>query len=212
MIIFLFLSLAQPPHFASAASTSQAVAIKSALNWLTSNENTDGSYGPFSQISTAFAAYALWLNNSHSAKAATSYSWLATQMDSSSSDLWAYPEADIPGEIFYSLSASSNLGLLHNSSDTTALLSMQDSTGGFRGYYDSSGNQVTSSIDTDMALLGLIAAKAIPTPNQTNAESYLFSLQNSDGSFNLTSNTKANSFDTLGPDPVSITGITLLAL
>jgi hypothetical protein len=132
-------------------------------------------------------------------------------MDNSSSDLWAYPEADIPGEIFYALSASNNLGLIHNSSDTTALLSMQESGGGFKGYYDSSG-QVASSIDTDMVLLGLINAKAIPASSQTNAIKYVLSLQNSDGSFNLTSSIRANSLDSLGPDPVSITAMTLLAL
>ncbi len=211
ILVFFFLIVAQPTHFANAATTSQASAVKSALNWLSSNEKADGSYGPFSQISVASGAYALWLNDSLSPKAAKSYSWLASQMDNSSSDLWAYPEADIPGEIFYALSASNNLGLIHNSSDTAALLSMQESGGGFKGYYDSSG-QVASSIDTDMALLGLINAKAIPVSSQTNAIKYVLSLQNSDGSFNLTSSTGANSLDSLGPDPVSITAMTLLAL
>jgi len=92
-----------------------------------------------------------------------------------------------------------------------SLLQFQRSNGGFAGYYEVS-QTVTSSVDTDMALLGLINAKTIPVSNQTNAISYVLSLQNSDGSFNLTSRTRFDSFYSLGPDPVSITALTLLAL
>ena len=206
------LSLVSSVRFASAATTSQASAVKLALNWLSSSEKDDGSYGPFSQISTASAAYALWLNSSRSPKAVSSYSWLASQMDNSSSDLWAYPEADIPGEIFYALSVSNNLGLIHNSSDTVALLSMQGSNGGFKGYYDSSG-QVASSVDTAMALLGLVHARGISDSKRDSAISYLLSLQNTDGSFKLTSTiASSNSTYSLGPEPISVTALVLLVL
>ena len=63
-----------------------------------------------------------------------------------------------------------------------------------------------------MALLGLVNAKAIPVSNQTDAINYVLSLQNTNGSFNLTSNTSFDSFYSLGPDPVSITAMTVLAL
>ena len=212
IIILLTLSLVSPMRFANAATTSQASGVKSALTWLSSNEKADGSYGAFSQISTAPAAYALWLNSSRSPKAAASYSWLASQMDNSSSDLWAYPESDIPGEIFYALSASNNLGLIHNSSDTIALLSMQESNGGFKGYYDSSG-QVASSVDTAMALLGLVHSRAISDSKRDSAISYLLSLQNTDGSFKLTSTiVSSNSTYSLGPEPISATALVLLVL
>ncbi len=212
VIILVTLSLVPSMRFANAATTSQASAAKSALSWLSNKEKADGSYGAFSQISTAPAAYALWLNNSLSQKAAASYSWLASQMDNSSSDLWAYPEADIPGEIFYALSVSNNLGLIHNSSDTIALLSMQGSNGGFKGYYDSSG-QVASSVDTAMALLGLVHARAISDSKRDSAISYLLSLQNTDGSFKLTSTiASSNSTYSLGPEPISVTALVLLVL
>jgi prenyltransferase beta subunit len=199
-------------RFANASTTSQASAAKLALSWLSSKEKADGSYGAFTQISTAPAAYALWLNNSRSSKAAAAYSWLASQMDNSSSDLWAYPEADIPGEIFYALSVSNNLGLIHNSSDTVALLSMQDSNGGFKGYYDTPG-QVASSVDTAMALLGLVHARAISDSKRDSAVSYLLSLQNTDGSFNLTRTiASSNSAYSLGPEPISVTALVLLVL
>jgi len=210
--VLVTLSLVSSVRFASAATTSQASAVKLALNWLSSSEKDDGSYGPFSQISTASAAYALWLNSSRSPKAVSSYSWLASQMDNSSSDLWAYPEADIPGEIFYALSVSNNLGLIHNSSDTVALLSMQGSNGGFKGYYDSSG-QVASSVDTAMALLGLVHARGISDSKRDSAISYLLSLQNTDGSFKLTSTiASSNSTYSLGPEPISVTALVLLVL
>jgi hypothetical protein len=212
IIILVTLSLVPSMHFANAATTSQASAAKSALSWLSSKEKADGSYGAFSQISTAPAAYALWLNNSLSRKAAASYSWLASQMDNSSSDLWAYPEADIPGEIFYTLSVSDNLGLIHNSSDIVALLSMQGSNGGFKGYYDASG-QVASSVDTAMSLLGLVHARAISDSKRDSAISYLLSIQNNDGSFKLTSTiASSNSTYSLGPEPISVTALVLLVL
>jgi hypothetical protein len=212
IIILVTLSLVPSMRFANAATTSQASAAKSALSWLSSKEKADGSYGAFSQISTAPAAYALWLNNSLSRKAAASYSWLASQMDNSSSDLWAYPEADIPGEIFYTLSVSDNLGLIHNSSDIVALLSMQGSNGGFKGYYDASG-QVASSVDTAMSLLGLVHARAISDSKRDSAISYLLSIQNNDGSFKLTSTiASSNSTYSLGPEPISVTALVLLVL
>jgi hypothetical protein len=212
IIILVTLSLVPSMRFANAATTSQASAAKSALSWLSSKEKADGSYGAFSQISTAPAAYALWLNNSLSRKAAASYSWLASQMDNSSSDLWAYPEADNPGEIFYTLSVSDNLGLIHNSSDIVALLSMQGSNGGFKGYYDASG-QVASSVDTAMSLLGLVHARAISDSKRDSAISYLLSIQNNDGSFKLTSTiASSNSTYSLGPEPISVTALVLLVL
>jgi PKD repeat protein len=63
-----------------------------------------------------------------------------------------------------------------------------------------------------MSLLGLVNAKAISVSSQTNAINYVLSLQNSDGSFNLTSTTRFDSFYSLGPDPTSITALTLLSL
>jgi PKD repeat protein len=91
------------------------------------------------------------------------------------------------------------------------LLQLQRPSSGFAGYYNGS-QTVTSSVDTDMALLGLVNAKAIPVSNQTNAINYVLSLQNTNGSFNLTSNMPFDSVYSLGPDPVSITAMTVLAL
>jgi PKD repeat protein len=63
-----------------------------------------------------------------------------------------------------------------------------------------------------MALLGLASPNLIPVQNRTRAIQYLLTLQNLDGSFNLTSTRPYDSIYSLGPDPVSITALTLLAL
>ena len=201
-----------------------------ALHWLASNQSSSGgSYGDYREHWAAAAAYALWLNDSKSANAALSYSYLAKQMSEPSSWFWgAYGEADVPGFVLYSLASSSNLGLVNPRSVAAELLQFQKSTGGFAGYYDlNQGQTVPSSVDTDMALLGLLSSnlccrhgghhqllpvQLIPAQNRTRAIQYLLNLQNPDGSFNLTSTRSYDPIYSLGPDPVSITALTLLAL
>ncbi len=187
-------------------------AMNSALLWLAHNQSADGSYGAYQEHLAAAAAYALWLNNSNSAKAALSYSWLARQLNSSSAWFWGQTgEADVPGAVLYSLVSSSNQALFSTSFVAGNLLQLQRPGTGFAGYYNGS-QTVTSSVDTDMAILGLINAKAVPVSDQINAINYVLTLQNPNGSFNLTSNTPFDSLYSLGPDPVSITAMTLLAL
>jgi len=177
-----------PGNAANDRGPTQSSAIRSSLNWLVSNEKSDGSYGG-SQISTPPAALAVWLNDSHSVKALASFSWLASQLDDSSSFAWG--EADIPGQILYTLSASGNVGLLRNSSDFS---------------------QTTSSIDTAMALLGLAGTHAISASKEQDAIAYLLSLQNLDGSFNLTQTEATNHYETLGPESISATALAVLVL
>jgi PKD repeat protein len=223
LTIFIFLSataISIPNHYTPLAGqpivrltpSTFSSAINSALLWVAHNQSADGSYGAFREHWAAAGAYALWLNSSNSAKAALSYSWLGHQLNSSSAWFWGqYGEADVPGAVLYSLASSSSVTHVNITFVEDSLLQFQRSNGGFAGYYEVS-QTVTSSVDTDMALLGLINAKTIPVSNQTDAISYVLSLQNSDGSFNLTSRTRFDSFYSLGPDPVSITALTLLAL
>jgi prenyltransferase beta subunit len=198
-------------HYANAASMSQASAVRSVLHWLSSNENADGSFERFGQISTPGAALALWLNDSHSAQAAKSFSWLTSQLDNSSSYAWG--EADIPGAMLHSVSASSNLPLIHNQSDFSNLLTYQQSSGGFTGYSPGpSYVPIASSVDTDMALWGLVDTSHITSQQRTAAANFLFSIQNSDGSFNLTSSISSDPLNAFGPEPISVTALTILAL
>ncbi len=213
IIILLTLSMASQMHYANAATTSQASEVKSALHWLSSNENGDGSFETYGQILTPGAALALWLNDSRSALAARSFSWLSSQLDNSSSYAWG--EADIPGEMLYTLGASNNVGLLSNFALVSSeLRAYQQQRSGFIGYYpDGSYAQVASSVDTSMALWGMFQANSpISLQNRTYAVNYLVSLQNSDGSFNLTKTISQSSTNALGPEPISTTALTLVAL
>jgi prenyltransferase beta subunit len=64
-----------------------------------------------------------------------------------------------------------------------------------------------------MALLGLVHARAISDSKRDSAISYLLSLQNTDGSFKLTSTiASSNSTYSLGPEPISVTALVLLVL
>lgn len=198
---------------------SQNDAITAALSWLTSHQQADGSYGSFSEPQTAPAAYALWLQSLDTPIALLSFRWLKNQLQNTTTTwFWGgggnIAEADVPGEILYSFSQTNNLQLLNHLSQVEGSLSnFQQPNGGFLGYVDTvSGKQVTSSVDTAMALLGLLGANGISTANKNSATSFLLSLQTPSGSFNLTSTVAANSLYSLGPDPVSITALVLLAL
>jgi hypothetical protein len=208
--------MVSPTHYTNAAAMSQTSAARSALHWLSSNEKVDGTFEDFSQIPTPGAALALWLNDSRSLQAAKSFSWLASQLDNSSSYAWG--EADIPGEMLYTLGASNNIGLLHNfTSIPSELGAYQQKSSGFIGYYaqlsDGSYAQVATSVDTAMALWGIFQANSpISKENRTFALNYLLSLQNVDGSFNLTKTIPQSSTDALGPERISVTAMVLLAL
>ncbi len=205
------LAILSVPAVTLAAAAPAETPLSRALAWLAANQHPDGSYPGYPEITTPSAAYALWLNNSRSAKALLSFKWLASELDNSSSPIWLYPEADIPGQILFTLSLANDLSLLSNSSDYQALLSSQLSSGGFKGWYDPSG-QVESSVDTSMSLLGLVNAKRIDSTSQQRAISYLLGLQNSNGSFNLTKTTQSSSLSSLGPDLDATTALVLLAL
>ena len=199
------------------AAGSLTTATNAALSWLVTHRLSDGSYGGCSEIQTAPAAYALWLAYHDSPNVTVSYNFLKNQMDNSTTYFWnggacSAKEADIPGEILYGFDASQNLGVLNMTFVGPKLLGFQQkSNGGFLGYTDSS-LQVTSSVDTAMALWGLVDAGAMPASNQTSAVNYLLSLQNPDGSFNLTNTIRSTPLYSLGPEPISLTALVVRVL
>jgi len=220
MILYVSLSpfLTQGPMHPGAPSIVLAPAnnsgLQAALRWLANNQSSDGSYGAFFEHGAAAAAYALWLNNTSSSRASSTYSWLSTQLDNSSSWFWgSYGEADVPGAVLFSMAASENLDLIQVSSVASNLLQFQQSNGGFIGYYSTAlGQSVASSVDTAEALRGLIDARAINATSEQRAVNYLFTLQNPNGSFNLTQSISYDPIYSQGPEPVSITALVLLSL
>ena len=212
IIPFLVLSLFLP----SIVGGPPTAATSAALSWLITHRLSVGSYGGCSEIQTAPAAYALWLAYNDAPNVTVSYTFLKNQMDNSTTYFWSGgacspKEADIPGEILYSFDASQNVARLNMTFVGPKLLSFQQKSGGFLGYEDS-GHPVTSSIDTSMALWGLINAGAIPASNQTAAVNYLLALQNSDGSFNLTRTVRSTTLYSLGPEPISLTALVVRVL
>ena len=217
----LFVSVMVLGAFLGARSQAQAAhspahssALGSALQWLSANQSSTGSYGSYFEHWTAAAAYALWLNNSQSQKAALSYLLLAEQLNSSASWFWGeYGEADVPGAMLGSIAASHNLARVNLTGVSYRLSQFQAPNGGFRGYYDSTaGEGVTSSVDTAMALWGLAQAGAMNFSAQQLAVGYLFSLQNPDGSFNLTETVASDPIYSHAPESVSLTALSVLAL
>ncbi len=215
-------NISSQPSIIPLLAPSQLPSVASALAWLSANQSSDGSYGPYFEGEAAAAAYAFWLNDSDSRNATSSYTYLAGQLNSSSTWFWNFTEADVPGEILLSIGLSEHLGMIQNLSEVSSrLLQLQLPNGGFEGYFDPTigpcdpgpcGRTVTSSVDTAMALWGLSNAETIPEDGRTAAVRYLLTLQNTDGSFNLTRTTKANSLSSLGPDPVSITALATTVL
>ena len=202
----------------SAEALTQNDSIAAAINWLMLNQQSNGSYGSFTEPQTAPAAYAMWIRFQDTAKVLLSYNWLKNQLQNSTTWFWGgggnLAEADIPGEILYTFSQSQNLNMLNLLSGVTAnLTKFQQSNGGFLGYFDTASNkQVTSSVDTAMALLGLISSNSLTVTKKQSAVNYLLSLQNPDGSFNLTKTLRSNALYSLGPEPISITALVTLAL
>ncbi len=207
-------NISSQPSIIPLLAPSQLPAVASALAWLSANQSSDGSYGPYFEGQAAAAAYAFWLNDTRSPFAASSYAYLAGQLNASSTWFWTYTEADVPGEVLLSIGLSQNLGMIQNPSEVSSrLLQFQQPNGGFEGYSGPPNYQtVSSSVDTAMALWGLSNAEAIPQENRTSAINYLLTLQNKDGSFNLTRTIQADPLYSLGPDSVSITALVALVL
>src|SRR5207253_11338937 len=109
------------------SATDGLSALDAALQWLSDNQSSDGSYVAYYQHCTAAAVYALWLNNSNSAKAALSYSYLATEMNYTLAWFCAV-EAYVPTAVLYSIAASHNLPLVAAAFVHGHILQLQNST------------------------------------------------------------------------------------
>ncbi len=192
------------PAFASAGGP-EAVA------WLETHQQPDGSFGAWQEHATATAALALRAWNSSNASLSSAYLSAAAE----NPDSWfygAWGEADVPGIIAYSLAETSQA--VNASAVAANVLPFQNSSsGGFRGYYDfGAGAAVDSSVDSASALLGLSLLGVMPAQNSSAAVSFLSSLQNADGSFNLTTSRSFDAIYSLGPNQDSETALALLAL
>ena len=222
MLLFLAsMSIITPQLMGRASAVSNlqplpaSTVIGRALRWLAANQSADGSYGAYFEHETAAAAFALWLNNSGSPRAARAFSVISSELNNPSSWFWPpYGEADVAGAMFYSIAASHHLNLINVNSVSVTLLEFQQSDGGFKGYAPAPDYiSASSSVDTALALWALANSSSISLQSRTAAVGYLLRLQSNDGSFSLTSKAhSSNSTDSLGPEPLSVTAMVMLAL
>ncbi len=216
VIVFIALVAVSLPQagLLSSAAAKETTPVSAALNWLVQRQQADGSYGAYTEHQTAAAADALLIGMRRSPSVSLAYNWLKGQIDSSGSWFWgSFGEADVPGAVLHSFDATRQVGQVNLSTVAHNLQSFRQLNGGFKGYYDPAlATQVTSSVDTAEALWGLIGAKSITATDERSAVSYLFSLQKSDGSFNLTSTVVSDALYSLGPEPISITALVTLVL
>lgn len=209
VLVFALLLAAQ----SAAAFASNASA---AIGWLKQNQNADGSFPGWGGAAPALLA--LHANDSASPNTTSALRWLSNNLGNTSAanyDVWG--EADAAGLALYAL-FNTNHSLIDSSltNITATLLSFQAPSGGFKGWWSGEGT-IEDSADTSWALLGLLSAGAINDANKTAAVNYLQSLQNPDGSFNLTSNISSAIASGLypgafAPDAISQTSLALLAL
>ncbi|NYZ78443.1 terpene cyclase/mutase family protein [Candidatus Micrarchaeota archaeon] len=196
------------------ASFAAADNVSVAVGWLKAHQDAGGSEGAYMEHATAVAAHAIWLKEGDSSNVTSALAFLKTGLEDAGYWYWgAWGETDIPSAVLYSFFATSHLNQIDLPSVSQRLLEFQQPSGGFKGYYDmNASHSVESSVDTAMALHALVNPGAIPPSNKTAAIQYLYSLQNADGSFNLTNTTANDSLYSLGPEPVSLTALALLAL
>jgi len=180
-----------------------------ALSFLKTQQSSDGSFDAWFPPHTALAAIALSEAEGNSSAVWNASLWMIADLQNSAS--WSWAEADIPGTEIYSLALSGNANNTALAPAYSQLLSMQASSGGFAGWW-TAGGTLEDAASTSFSVLGLNTAGALPCSNATLAKNYLLSLQNADGSFNLTSTVENNSLSALAPNKQSSTGLVLLAL
>ncbi|MCX6767173.1 MAG: DUF4430 domain-containing protein [Candidatus Micrarchaeota archaeon] len=183
--------------------------VPEALSWLKASQQPDGSYGAWAEHQAAAAAMGMFLAEGNSTNSTAAFAWLRAQLENPASWFWgSWGEADVPAASLYAFSQANESV---NYPITTPLLLSFQPVAGFKGYYDTAvWSSVESSVDTALALMA--AAGIMPAQNKTAAVGFLLSLQNPDGSFNLTATVAEAPIYSLGPDKASATALAVLAL
>lgn len=205
----IFIALLIVPQVLAANPSNAGAPAFRALEWLKLNAN-QASPNPLADAPSLLA--------SNSLEGETEYSFSRSRLlnrELANGNDWIYgasAESDVIGIVLYAVEGSK---LAESPSEQKALGKLGDMRGerGFRGWFDASaGGASQSSVDTAWALMGLAAASRLDDTVRSKAVSYLYSLQNPDGSFNLTANVSHSGLYSLGPNPESITALVLVAL
>jgi hypothetical protein len=213
--------------FNTIVSSVSASNLTAALDWLRDNQNASGNWfflTPWGTNNiwspqTSLSAVALYWTEGNSSNVTQGLAWLS-QLENFSE--WQSGESigDVVGTALYTFSQTSHLDSINVTSVSKNLLTFQDYDGGIKGWFDcqwngtactGSNTYVSDSADTAWALIGLISANSINDANKSSAINFLESMQNSDGSINLTNTTDASVYEGLSPDKWSNTALYLIA-
>lgn len=172
------------------------------VTFLQGKQLPDGSFGAWSPY-TSFAVLGLAGVEGNSSSVYSAQRFLEAELAKNDSFMWS--EADEVGAALY---AMENYSFENRPAIEQRLSTMQQLSGGFKGWWTESGT-VEDSVNTAFALLGHASLNA----SQKNAATtYLLALQNADGSFNHSASISSTSLSTLGPDKTSTTALALFAL
>jgi len=207
---FIFFLLLANPAFAKSE-------LEKTTDWLKKNQNLDGSWGGIQQEHfTASAMIALYETGEYNFTSNATYC-LKQQIENFSSSVWKAKEADIPAIIIYSFYATENENAIDIASVSDKLMGYQNmsdgtkSYGGFIGFMEDRKTPVENSVDTALSLLALWNYENF-AGRKDIAINFLKSLQNEDGSFNLTFKTSSHTLYSLAPDAISLTALASIAL
>ncbi|MFH1751057.1 MAG: hypothetical protein ABH863_05235 [Candidatus Micrarchaeota archaeon] len=193
-----------------------------ALEFILGMQNGGGAFDSFSSPNSGAAVLALHQLGINNSNLSSGIEWLKSDLEDGSSYSWG--EADIPGLNLYAYSNAGNVSELNLSDVASRLLAMRGESGGFMGYSTCIENcsnpdwtrqvwaAAEDSISTSLAAMGLEAANASNNTIRNETIGYLLSLQNENGSFNLTSSILIGNLWSLGPGIESQTAWVLLAL
>ena len=143
--------------------------------------------------------------------------------DLANNDSWSWAEADLPSIETWALSESS-LQQGNANAITQRLLTLKGNYGGFKGLFEcvaqcsnpdwtqQQWEPVETATDSSLALIALKKLGTLDDQTKNAAINFIYSLQNTDGSFNQTPSEKETQLYSLGPDIISTTSLAVMAL
>lgn len=207
LAILLFAATAMP--LASATPGGDALA------WVKAHQQANGAIvdAEYAEHQTALPLLALVTAEGEGENATAAAGWLAAKLNNPNA--WFYGswgEADVPSVMLWAVSQAGKKSLVDEATVRPKVYSFRNaSNGGFKGYYDAlAAGAVESSADTALAVLGLQKAGWLEG-NASSAIAFIETLQNEDGSINLTGREKANALYSLAPDGISTTALFVIA-
>ncbi len=180
-----------------------------AIEFIKNKQLANGAFDSFSSPQSPAAVLALY-SVENSSNLTTGLAYLKSDLENPGSYSWG--EADIPGFELYAYSKAGDLGGIDLANVTERLFGLSGQNGGFKGYFQCVANcsdsdwqnqvwvGVEDAISTSAALMGLVSTNSINDSQKNEAIQYLQSLQNLDGSYNLTSDLQLGSLWSLAPD------------